>query len=294
MLLPRKWLPILIGAWAALVTGGALTGFSAPFAMNWMTLALHPMTLEFILGAVAGLAITNGLIWRSGVLTLIATLWLLAALCYQGAETAFLLEWGRFLWYGLPAALLVYAVAGLDVHSRHAWLFPALVGWLVTLILFNLTGLDGDSPAAARRDATMLTVTVGGVGMLIVIWFGWLMGQSVPDLLRQTRSFFRPLLTAAVKLGDWSFALYLCHLIVLSALRRIFAMLGQADSLAPIFRLGHPGPWDNIAYAVTGIALTLIASWLSYRMYESPLTILFGRLRRILFRRSRSEQPTPA
>jgi peptidoglycan/LPS O-acetylase OafA/YrhL len=140
----------------------------------------------------------------------------------------------------------------------------------------------------------MLTVTVGGVGMLIVIWFGWLMGQSVPDLLRQTRSFFRPLLTAAVKLGDWSFALYLCHLIVLSALRRIFAMLGQADSLAPIFRLGHPGPWDNIAYAVTGIALTLIASWLSYRMYESPLTILFGRLRRILFRRSRSEQPTPA
>ena len=285
LLLPKKWLPLLIGGWAALVTAGALMGLSAPLAMNWLNLAVHPMTLEFILGAVAGLAITKGLIWRSGTLTLLATLWLLGALCYQGQETAFQLEWGRVLWYGLPAALLIYAVAGLDMHERHAWLFPALIGWLVTLTLFQLTGLDGDSPASARRDATLLTVTVGGIGMLAVIWFGWLLGQGAPDLLLRARAFLRPLLNAAVKLGDWSFALYLSHLIVLSALRRIFAMLGQSDSLAPIFRLGHPGILDNFAYAASGIVLTITASWLSYRMYESPLNVMFGRLRKVLFRR---------
>ena len=80
---------ILIGAWAVLVIAGALSGLSSPLAMSWASLILHPMTLEFILGAVAGLAITKGYIWRSGILTLLATLWLLAALCYQGQETAF-------------------------------------------------------------------------------------------------------------------------------------------------------------------------------------------------------------
>ena len=226
-----------MGAWAVLVIAGALSGLSSPLAMSWASLILHPMTLEFILGAVAGLAITKGYIWRSGILTLVATLWLLAALCYQGQETAFQLEWGRVLWYGLPAALLVYAVAGLDMHERHAWLIPAMTGWLVTLFLFNLTGLDGDSPASARRDATLLTVTVGGIGMMIVIWFGWLLGQGAPDQLRRTKSFFRiPVLNAAVKLGDWSFALYLSHLIVLSALRRIFGHarpVGQPRSGLP-------------------------------------------------------------
>ncbi|MEZ6001910.1 acyltransferase family protein [Hyphomonas sp.] len=291
LLAPRGWLPALLAGWAVIVTAGALLGLSSHNATNLVTLIFHPMTLEFLLGAAAGLAVTNGLVWRSGLLTLLATLWLLIALGYQGEETVFLLEWGRVFWFGLPAALLVYAAAGLDFENRHIWLFPALAGALVMIALYLLTGADGTSSEEARRAATLLTVTVGGVAMLIIIWFGWLLGQGAPERLNRTRSFFRHLLNGAVKLGDWSFALYLSHLIVLSALRLVFGMLGRSDALAPLFRLGHPGLMDNLVFAVTGLVLTLLTSWLSYRMYEQPLTILFGRLRKTMFHR---DQPQPA
>lgn len=291
LLMPRKWLPFLLGGWTIIVTAGALLGFSQPTAMTWVSLAVHPMTLEFVLGAIAGLAVTKGLIWRSGILTQVATLWLMAALCYEASANDFLLQWGRVIWFGLPCALLVYGCAGLDMTKRHAWLIPSLIGLLVTLSLYQLTGVDRTSPDAARRDATILTVAVGAIAMAIVTWFGWLLGQGTPERLRQTRSVFKPLLDGAVKVGDWSFALYLCHLIVLSALRIVFGLIGQSDSLAPVFRLGHPGVLDNITFAISGLILTLTASALSYRFYEQPLTILFGRLRKVLFRR---DQPQPA
>ena len=80
---------------------------------------------------------------------------------------------------------------------------------------------------------------------------------------------------------------------MLSALRNVFGLLGQSESLAPFFRLGHPGVLDNITFAVTGLILTLTASALSYRFYEQPLTILFGRLRKRLFRQG-EPRPAPA
>ena len=291
MLMPRRMLPVLLAGWATAVIVGTAMGYSHPAATSWLSLALHPMTLEFILGALAGLAVTKGLIWRSGLLALLATLWLFAALCYQGDQTPAVIHWGRVVWYALPATLLVYSVAGLDIQQRQAWLFPALIGSLVTFILFQMTGLDERSAASARFDATLLCVTVGGVAMLIVLWFGWLLGQGAPGLLHRMQPLLKRMLAAAVKLGDWSFSLYLCHLIVLSVIRRGFGVLGQSDSLAPFFRLGHPGPLDNILFAVIGMTLTIIASWLSYRMYEHPLTVLFGMMRKSLFRR---DKPEPA
>ena len=293
MLMPRRLLPVLLVLWATVVIIGSAMGYSHPAATTWLSLAVHPMTLEFILGAFAGLAVTKGLIWRSGILTLLATLWLFAALCFLGEQTPALIHWKRVLWFGLPAALLVYAFSCLDIQKRQAWLFPALVGGLVTLILFQMTGLDGNSPDAARRDATLLSVTVGGIAMLVVIWFGWLLGQGAPELLLRLRSSLKPLLSIAVKLGDWSFSLYLCHLIVLSAVRKVFEVLGRSESLAPFFRLGHPGLLDNILYVVLGMAITITASWISYRMYEHPVSVLFGHLRKKLFRRDRTE-PVPA
>lgn len=283
MLLPRKWLAGLLSLWGVMIIAGTLLGYAVVFAGNYRDLAFYPMTMEFILGAAAGLALTKGRHWRSGVVTLLAMLWLLAALCYQGLETRFTLEWGRVLWFGLPCAALVYGVGGLDVQRRLAWLVPAFAGFLVTIALYQMVGLNDTSPDLARRDATILAVIVGAIAMLIVLWFGWLLGQGAPDVLRRTQPFFQRLLNAAVKLGDWSFSLYLCHMIVLSPLRRVFDVAGRNDMLAPFFRIGAPGPLDNLTFLAVGTALSIGASWITYRIVERPCIILFGRMRKALF-----------
>lgn len=289
MLAPRRWLPVLLGIWAVIVVGGSLLGYLQPVPATWGSLVLHPMTLEFILGATAGLAVTKGLVWRSGVLTLVATLWLLTALCYQGEETSFQLIWGRVFWFGLPSTLLVYGCAGLDVRQRHGWLLPAFAAFLVTLALYQMTGLNGYSPEAARRTGTLLTVAAGGIAMAAVLWSARLMERKAPDRLQQARSASRRLMDVAVKLGDWSFSLYLCHLIILSALRQVFGLLGQVEPLAPVFRLGDPGALDNLAFAAASVPLCVIGAWVSYRWYERPFTRFFGRLRASLFERDRME-----
>ena len=288
MVLPRRLLPGLLALWAAAILAATFLGYANSYASDWLKLAVHPMTIEFILGALAGYAVTRGWVWRSGVLTLLAVLWLLAALSYQGPETTFTLGWGRVLWYGLPSALLIYGIGGIDTQRRHAWLVPALAGILTTVALFQMTGVDGTSSDGTRRDATLLTVTVGGLAMLAVLWFGWLLGQGAPDLLRRTQPFFRRLLAMAVSLGDWSFSLYLCHLIVLSALRHVFGRLGQIELLAPVFRLGQEGLLDNVTFVIVGVTLSIVAARASYLYFEKPCTVLFGHMRQFMFRRDRA------
>ncbi len=283
MLLPRKWLPALLGLWGAMIVGGTLLGFASPYANTYRDLVFYPMTMEFILGGLAGYAITIGAQWRSGLVTLVATLWLLVAFCYQGLETRFTLEWGRVLWFGLPCALLVYGVGSLESQRRLAWLVPVVASFLVTVALYQMFGLDDASPDQARREATILAVTVGGMAMLAVLWFGWLLGQGAPDIVRRTMPVFQRILNIAAKLGDWSFSLYLCHMIVLSALRRAFDFAGRSDALAPVFRIGHPGPLDNLIFLAVGTAVSIVASWITYRIVERPCIILFGRLRIALF-----------
>lgn len=284
LLLPRKLLPLMIALWAAMILTGTYFGFDTEYAGTFRDLAFYPMTMEFILGAVAGLAITSGYSWRPGIMTLIATLWLLAALCLQGVETGETLKWGRVLWYGLPCALLVHAVAGLELKRRLAWLVPATLGLLAGITLFQLSGITDASPDVARQSATLLAVIIAGLTMLAVLWIGWLLGQSQPAFLRATLPFFKGLLNKASSLGDWSFSLYLSHIIVLSTLRLTFEALGRQEALAPFFRIGSPGPLDNLLFMAIGLVASVIAAWLSYRLIEKPWIIGFNQLRAALFR----------
>lgn len=288
LLLPRKLLPYLLGVWGALVVGGTFLGYSAAYAGTYRDLVFYPMTMEFILGAFAGLAVTKGLLWRNGLLTLIATLWLLAALCLQGAETTFTLQWGRVLWFGLPCSLLIYGVAGLDVQRRLSWLVPALGGMLVTLVLYQIAGVHEDSPNGVRLTATIISVGAGAGTMAIIMGAGLLAGMQAPHMLRGMMPFFSGLLSGASKLGDWSYSLYLCHMIVLSPLRRIFDFAARYDALAPFFRTGHPGLLDNLTFVVVGATLSIAVAWMTYRFMERPSIILFGRMRKTLFDRAPS------
>lgn len=294
MLLPRRLLPVMLGLWGALIVAGTFLGYAVVFAGSYRDLVFYPMTMEFILGALAGYAVTRGLYWHNGVVTLVATLWLLVALCYQGVETAFSLQWGRVLWFGLPCTLLVYSLGGIDLKRRTPWLLPAFAGFVVTVAVYQMFGLHDASPDDARRGATILAVTVGAIAMMIVLWFGWLLGQGAPDRLHAMQPLFRRLLAGAVRLGDWSFSLYLCHMIVLSPLRHVFDTVSRIDILKPAFQLGHPGPLDNLMFLATGTLLCVGASAITYRLLERPCIILFSKMRAALFHRTRQEAEAEA
>lgn len=66
MLLPRAFLPFAMLIWGGLVTAASLAGLTSPVATDFLTLVLHPMTMEFIFGVAAGLVVTSGIAWRGG------------------------------------------------------------------------------------------------------------------------------------------------------------------------------------------------------------------------------------
>ncbi len=286
LLLPRGWLPFALLVWGIAVA--SMLGLSIQIAQDLRALIVHPMTMEFIFGAVVGLMLTSGLVWRTGVVTLLATLALVATLGLQGEPTRYTLQWGRVLEIGLPSAALIYGLAGLDLQGRLAWLVPAFLGGLTATLVLQMFGLMPQAPLDARRDAVILAVLVGGLVMLIVLWVGWLLGQARPGWLMAMAPAWRSLLNAVSHTGDWSYSIYLFHLFALGIVQRLMARTEADSALAPWLRLGAPGSADNLVFLIGGLLSALAAGWLGYMIIERPAQFVFGWLRRRLFRHRRS------
>ncbi|WP_169711670.1 acyltransferase family protein [Henriciella litoralis] len=225
ILLPRRFLPWVLLLWAALVIAGALAGLTGPYPTDYLSLAVHPLSLEFIGGCLAGLLVMSGRRFHPPLMVLLSACALVGALIAQGQETPFTLEWGRVFWFGLPSIALVYALASLEANGG-----IEMPRWLVTL-------------------------------------------------------------------GDWSFALYLSHLFVLSGVRRLFPVIGQRLDGTPYadwFILGSPGLVDNILYNVTCVSLSLLFAALVFYLFERPVIGLSSRARRALFKDTNAQlKPAP-
>lgn len=77
--------------------------------------------------------------------------------------------------------------------------------------------------------------------------------------------------TPLVRLGDWSYALYLSHILVFAALRRVMPV-------------GSEGAMDNLAFIGVGLVTAILVAAASFYLFETPLMRLLGRVRRALFR----------
>lgn len=77
---------------------------------------------------------------------------------------------------------------------------------------------------------------------------------------------------AMVHLGDWSYALYLSHILVLSAVARVY--YGLVEDI---------GLLDNAGFILLGLIACITASGLTYHLFEKPLLGLFRHLRKALF-----------
>lgn len=204
LLLPRKFLPIWLLVWAAIIAGASAYNMPPNHAGSFWLLFTSPLNLEFILGAFVA-------IWLTGD---------------KGKSS------GLFLWLGL----LGFAIA-LMVHITGK---PGVFLWKRVLV-FGL-------PSAAM--------------ILGAVWLERQCKLKIPGFLSH--------------LGDWSYSLYLAHFLVLLALRRIWQM---ADGALPEFlKFGADGYVDNVVFIILGVAGSIIAAAISYRLIEKPsLRLLRGK-----------------
>lgn len=231
LLLPRRWLPLGLLVWAGAVLAGALAGITSIMAGNMAELFFSPLSLEFIMGAFAGLAVSKG--WIRGPVPWIAIAigltGFILALWLHPKPDVFALIWGRMLVFGPPSALLIYGLAALE--NRGTSLAPGFLS----------------------------------------------------------------------KLGDWSYALYLCHFPVITATRRAMPFIadyldawGFPPVLVNLLRPGSAGIWDNILLEIACVASAIIAAWITHRLIERPLISFFNGWRRRIFRKNEDRfRPAP-
>jgi len=199
LLLPRSYrIPALL-IWGLVIFASISANLTDHFADTLVSLALFPMTLEFLMGAAAAYAIKSGqtrLCWPALFAGLALFAWSCASVDFLGNTPD--LATVRTFTFGTAFALIVYAVVAFEQSTR--------------------------------------------------------LGRFIPDLL--------------VRLGDWSYSLYLCHILVISAIGRLFF---------PIF--GHPGIIDNYVFLAISIVTPIAVSGMVYTWFERPI-LTFTRQKR--------------
>lgn len=284
ILTPRNWWIALLFGWGCLVAFGGMLGLSAAHASNLPELIFFPMTMEFVIGAAVGIAVQSGFARHAGIVMLAAVLWFVFALAAHGEPTFAALSWGRVVWFGLPSALLVYAIVTLELHERLVWLVPATIGFVVGLAFFQLYGFKGGESAGLRYGAGALSATVSLIAMLVTLWGGYLFAQSSPDGFMAQGPRLGKLMNKAASVGDMSYSLYLSHAITLVILREIFARFSGS-----ILGLDQKGWIANLIFIFVALIASFLVAKLSYIFIEKPLMRLFRNMRRRTFENSEPE-----
>lgn len=78
-------------------------------------------------------------------------------------------------------------------------------------------------------------------------------------------------------LGNWSYSLYLGHIIVLLVMKNIWEVLEKLG-MPKALKLGAPGMLDNVAFAIASVCAAIFAAMLSYVIVERPLIKVLRRL----------------
>jgi exopolysaccharide production protein ExoZ len=193
---------------------------------------------------------------------------------------------GRFR----PMALFVWAalvVLGNQLGGQAAGAIPFhlfsslslefLAGAATALIYLRFHG---------SRPLAYALITLGIVGMGIWFFIGGPFQNEWPRVLLLTLPACTLILgaawldrhgatapRAAVILGDWSYSLYLTHLLSLVLLARLWTMAGLQDVAAPILIL-------------TLVIFSLMVAGITYHLIEKPLIGVAKRARERLFTRS--------
>ncbi|VAV89573.1 Exopolysaccharide production protein ExoZ [hydrothermal vent metagenome] len=187
LLTKPRWLPLWLLLWTGFVLAGNQAGI---WPLNpWTKIIFHPLTFEFIAGAVVGLlAIHFKPRWGLGCLLVGAGLFLAGMVwLYPGVIEKFPYGWPRVLAFTPGAALMVYGA-------------------------FAMEAVGGGKP---------------------------------PKFL--------------IQIGNWSYSLYLSHLLVIATLAHIW------------MRFARQGVIDNILFVLVAFTAVFVVAVLSYVLFERPI-----------------------
>ena len=181
LLAPQRWLPLLLLGWAAFVVGCDLAGYSNYYPTNFFELANYPMTIEFIAGAFVGLLVLSGRRAFALPLTLIgAAAFIISMILFSNADAEYTLRWGRVLWFGLPATILIYGITCLEAEGglkRETW--PPAIRRFTDGIWSGLVRL-GDISFALYLGHVL---AISGLKRVFEFVGGYLSASGVPDVV---------------------------------------------------------------------------------------------------------------
>lgn len=201
------------------------------------------------------------------------------------------------LWSAIISIVnLIYTVTGLSAAARivlHPYSLEFIIGALVAIFISKC-----EISKLTSRSAISLIVVVLSIGFPVIYSFdllkqegllrasvlGSLYGLLVLFIvaLERTRKFTFPGFLQSI--GDISYTVYLSHVLVLSAIGRLWLMLPSSpNSLL-----------DNIAACFLMLSAVLAYGWVGYRLVELPLLQYSHRLRARWFENSGRVSPGSA
>lgn len=203
LLLPPRFRLQAFLLWGVLIVASMSAELTGAYANSLISLALFPMTLEFLMGVAVGLLVKNSTRSYAIPSLCLGLVWLCAAAwSVDFSQASDTLPAQRTFAFGPAFALILYAVVSLEQKPAIRAAIPA----------------------------------------------------------------------ALVRLGDWSYSLYLCHLLVISAIARLYF---------PTF--GQPGIWDNLGFLLISSLAAILASAITYALFERPILSQTRKLRKRLF-----------
>lgn len=113
----RRSLVIGLVAWGIVVAVAGLAGWRSDGP--WATLVVHPLTLEFIAGALVAMALRSWPPWRPGIVLAAGAAVALSLPLILGTKPfAELAGWHRLFAYAPPACAVAYGIIGLEILGR--------------------------------------------------------------------------------------------------------------------------------------------------------------------------------
>ena len=193
----------------------------------------------------------------------ILALWALGVIVgsVSGLSGPYAVDFRHLIFYPTTFEFIMGAFVALIIKNGYRQLGGLALGLGLTLYCVSFLWFNFNTGGALLGAVEFKSIGTFTLGWGRTLFFGLPSALIIYGLvtLELTRNLGRIIPNFVVSLGDWSYAIYLSHMIVISAVARL------------IFpRFAAPGSFDNAVFMVLSIIAVIILSALTYKLVEAP------------------------